>query len=78
MRRAELDPSRPAPYFSASVRSGSQRSRKGNENFSAKARFSSTVSKLAPRMTAFLDSNSWIRSRNPLPSSVQPGVSALG
>ena len=37
-----------------------------------------TVSKLAPRIWTPLLSNCSRRSRNPQPSAVQPGVSALG
>jgi hypothetical protein len=47
-------------------------------NFSAKALFSAGLSNDAPRMTAFLASYWALRSRNPQPSAVQPGVSALG
>src|SRR5438552_2812658 len=67
-----------APYASARLRSGSERSGKGKENFRAKAALSAGVSKLAPRMVTPSASKSRIRSRNPLPSIVQPGVSALG
>ncbi|AKJ07222.1 Hypothetical protein AA314_08848 [Archangium gephyra] len=47
-------------------------------NFSANALFSSGVSKLTPRMTAFFSSYCLLWSRNPQPWAVQPGVSALG
>jgi hypothetical protein len=47
-------------------------------NFSANALFSSGVSKLTPRMTALFCPYSLLWSRNPQPSAVQPGVSALG
>ena len=36
------------------------------------------VSKLTPQITALQSLKSWIRSRNPFPSVVHPGVSALG
>jgi hypothetical protein len=39
---------------------------------------SALLSKLTPAITQFLSVNSWILSRNPLPSIVQPGVSAFG
>jgi hypothetical protein len=42
----------------------------------AKAAFSETVSNETPRIRAFFLSNSPLRSRNPRPSIVQPGVSA--
>jgi hypothetical protein len=60
------------------VRSVSQISGKLKLNFSANFLFSAGESKDAPRMTAFLASYSAFRSRNPQPSAVQPGVSALG
>ena len=47
-------------------------------NFSANALFSSGVSKLTPRMTAFFSSYCLLWSRNPQPWAVQPGVSAFG
>ncbi len=47
-------------------------------NFFAKAAFSAGVSKLTPTIAAFFFSYSPLRSRNPQPSAVQPGVSALG
>jgi hypothetical protein len=56
----------------------SQRRGKLKSNFSAKARFLSSVSKLMPRIWAFASSNFRMLSRNPQPSAVQPGVSALG
>jgi hypothetical protein len=59
-------------------RSVSQRSGKLKLNFSANFLFSAWLSKEAPRMTAFLASYWALRSRNPQPSAVQPGVSALG
>jgi hypothetical protein len=60
------------------VRSVSQIRGKLKWNFSAKALFSAGVSNDAPRMTAFFASYWAFRSRNPQPSAVQPGVSALG
>jgi hypothetical protein len=59
-------------------RSVSQMSGKWKWNFSAKALFSAGLSNDAPRITAFLASYWALRSRNPQPSAVQPGVSALG
>ncbi len=56
----------------------SERSRKGKLHFSAKALFSSGVSKEIPRISQFAFVNSEARSRNPWPSVVHPGVSALG
>jgi hypothetical protein len=50
----------------------------GNENLRAKAALSSGVSKLAPTISVFRSWKSRIRSRNPMPSAVQPGVSAFG
>lgn len=67
-----------APYARPTLRSVSHSSGKLKWNFCAKAAFSSAVSKLAPRMTAFFFSYSVLRSRNPQPSAVQPGVSAFG
>jgi len=67
-----------ALYALPSDLSVSQRRSNGNWNFSANFRFSSTESKLAPRMTTSFAVKSRIRSRNPQPSLVQPGVSARG
>jgi hypothetical protein len=67
-----------APYASPILRSVSQSSGKSYWNFFAKARFASCVSKLMPRIWASFFSNSSLRSRNPEPSLVQPGVSAFG
>jgi hypothetical protein len=47
-------------------------------NLSAKRALASTSSKLAPRMVVFFASYCSMRSRNPEPSAVQPGVSAFG
>jgi hypothetical protein len=60
------------------VRSVSQSSGKLKLNFSANFLFSAAVSKEAPRMIAFFASKPALRSRNPQPSAVQPGVSAFG
>jgi hypothetical protein len=60
------------------LRSVSQRRGKGKRNFAAKREFSSGVSKLTPRIVAFFAAYCSLRSRNPEPSSVQPGVSAFG
>jgi hypothetical protein len=60
------------------VRSVSQINGKLKEYFSANFLFSAGVSKDTPRTTAFFRSYSARRSRNPQPSAVQPGVSALG
>jgi hypothetical protein len=67
-----------APYLMARLLSVSEMSGKGKAYFFAKAAFRSGLSKLAPRMAVFSSSKSRIRSRNPMPSAVQPGVSALG
>lgn len=67
-----------APYATPSFRSVSQISGKLKLNFLANAAFSAGVSKLTPRMPAFFFSYSPLRSRNPQPSVVQPGVSAFG
>jgi hypothetical protein len=67
-----------APYDFAIALSESERRSKLNSNFSANFRLASTLSKLAPRMVASIFEKSRIRSRNPQPSFVQPGVSALG
>jgi len=67
-----------APYARPILRSVSQSSGKGKSNFFAKAAFSFWVSKLTPRMTAFFAVYWSMRSRNPEPSIVQPGVSAFG
>ncbi len=60
------------------VRSVSEISGKVNWNFSANFLLSLALSNDAPRMTASLASYWAFRSRNPQPSAVQPGVSALG
>jgi hypothetical protein len=44
---------------------------------SANSLFSSGVSKEMPRICVFSRSKSEVRSRNPCPSTVQPGVEAL-
>lgn len=78
-RRADLaSASSAAPYAIASLRSLSVSSGKLNPNFCANFAFAAGVSKLAPRMAAFFLSYSALRSRNPQPSVVQPGVSAFG
>ena len=59
-------------------RSVSQSSGKGNLYFSANLALAAASSKLAPRISVFFARNSAIRSRNPEPSAVQPGVSAFG
>jgi hypothetical protein len=59
-------------------RSVSHSSGKGNLYFSANLALAFSSSKLAPRIWVFLDWNSSMRSRNPEPSAVQPGVSAFG
>jgi hypothetical protein len=50
----------------------------GKSNFFAKAALSGTESKETPRMAAFFFVNCAEWSRNPRPSTVQPGVSAFG
>ena len=67
-----------APYFTPTSRVVSHSSGKLYENFSANALFSSGVSKLMPRISAFFFWYSCLWSRNPQPSAVQPGVSAFG
>ena len=67
-----------APYAIPIRLSVSHSRRYGKSNFFAKAAFSCTLSKEAPRITTFLFSNSADRSRYPQPSMVQPGVSAFG
>jgi hypothetical protein len=47
-------------------------------NFFAKAAFAASSSKLTPTTCAFFFWYSELRSRNPQPSAVQPGVSAFG
>ncbi len=49
-----------------------------NQYFAANFRFSSDVSKLTPMIVAFFFLYSSVRSRNPVPSAVHPGVSAFG
>jgi hypothetical protein len=59
-------------------RSVSQSSGKLKLNFSANFLLSAWLSNEAPMTATFLRSASALRSRNPQPSAVQPGVSALG
>jgi hypothetical protein len=59
-------------------RSASDSRGNGKLNFSANFLFSSGESKLTPRISAFFSLYFGERSRNPEPSSVQPGVSAFG
>ncbi len=67
-----------APYANPISRFVSQSSGKGKSNFSAKRLLSAGVSKLTPRTRVFFWLYCSMRSRNPVPSRVQPGVSALG
>jgi len=67
-----------APYAMEIERSVSQSSGNGKRNFSANLALSSTESSDTPRICAFFASYCFSRSRNPEPSSVQPGVSAFG
>src|SRR3954451_20623216 len=67
-----------APYASPVFREVSDSRRYGNPSSSANDLFSSGVSKEMPTMVAPASSNSGVRSRNPCPSIVQPGVAALG
>ena len=60
------------------LRSVSQISDKLKRYLSANALFSAGVSKETPRTTAPFLSYSGLRSRNPQPSAVHPGVSAFG
>lgn len=72
------DASAHAPYARPTFRSVSHSSGKLKLNFFAKAALSPGPSKLAPRIAAPFLSYSALRSRNPQPSAVQPGVSAFG
>ena len=67
-----------APYAVPIVRSVSQISGKLNEFVSANCLLSAWLSNDAPMIAAFFRSYSDLRSRNPLPSAVQPDVLALG
>lgn len=67
-----------APYAMPSDLLVSQRSGKLNPNFFANAALSSGESNDAPRISMPFAEYSDLRSRNPQPSAVQPGVSALG
>jgi hypothetical protein len=79
MRRAYSSfPESAAPYATPMERSVSQSSGKGKLYFSAKRRLAFSLSKLTPRTCVFFCSYSPMRSRNPEPSRVQPGVSAFG
>jgi hypothetical protein len=66
------------PYASPTAWSTSERRRYGKPSLSAKALFFSGASKEMPTMTALAASNCGVRSRNPWPSIVQPGVDAAG
>jgi hypothetical protein len=77
-RAAPLVGSTLAPYAVPMERSVSLISGKLKLNFSANFLLSAWLSNEAPRMTAFLASYWAFRSRNPQPSAVHPGVSALG
>lgn len=79
MRRAALSFGlSQAPYCTPMLRSVSESSGKGKSFFSANSRFSSTVSKLMPRISVFFSAYRGARSRNPEPSAVQPPVLAFG
>ena len=67
-----------APYATPMARAVSQSSGKLNLYFSANLAFACSSSKLAPRIWTFFAANSLLRSRNPEPSAVQPGVEAFG
>ena len=56
----------------------SQRRSKGNSYVSRNFLLAAGESKLIPRTVVFALSKSWIRSRNPMPSLVHPGVLAFG
>jgi hypothetical protein len=60
------------------ARSVSQSRGNGKSNFSANRELAAASSKLAPRMVVFFAWYCSMRSRNPEPSAVQPGVSAFG
>ena len=53
-------------------------SAKGKSSSCANASCALTESNEAPIITALAFSNSWVLTRNPDPSSAQPGVDALG
>lgn len=67
-----------APRASASSRVVSDRSGNGKSYLSAKALFSSGVSKLTPKISIPFSVYCEARSRNPLPWAVHPGVEAFG
>ena len=67
-----------APYAIPILRSVSHSRGKVKSNFCANFAFFSCVSKLAPRTWTPLSSYCLMRSRNPQPSAVHPGVSARG
>ena len=67
-----------APYARPILRSVSQSSGKLKPNLSENALLAFSSSNEIPKMTAFFLSYSDLRSRNPQPSAVQPGVSAFG
>src|SRR5205823_2358169 len=67
-----------APYAFEIDLSASERIENGNENFSMKCLFASGLSNETPSTTTLAFAYSWLRSRKPHPSFVQPGVSAFG
>src|SRR5262245_22558219 len=67
-----------APYAIAIDLSASDRIGNGYENFSANFAFPAGVAVGMPTIAIHAFSNSWLRSRKPHPSAVQPGVSAFG
>ena len=66
------------PNAKQTSRSVSQSRGYGKDWLSANFLFAATSSVLQPRIWTSFASKSWIRSRNPLPSTVHPGVSAFG
>jgi plastocyanin len=69
---------RAVPYCWPTRLSTSETRRYGNDCSSANALFSAGVSKEMPTISAPASVNSGVRSRNPWPWIVQPGVAALG
>ena len=67
-----------APYLMAMLLSASVSRGKLKLYLRANFALASGLSNEQPRMTAFFWSYSGLRSRNPQPSDVQPGVSAFG
>ena len=71
-------PASAAPYILEIEPPQSLKRSNGKLNLSLNFLFAAGSSKLIPNIKQFLSSKRWIRSRNPFPSIVHPGVSALG